>query len=292
MNIILLEIGDSTSNLVSIDNLLTILVTITLFFLGYRFSRRLDEKKENERLKNLERYFNVLIGVLHEPLTSQAEKLEKYSKQIVENKQQNLVLPYLPSFNLTQLKSINNQDLFEIFASKKIGTIQDRVKDFQIILDKIEYFDQVKQSLVRDMEHLDERLSKYSSTYGENIGIISKFLDNQASDLYAKNTDLTQDKFMYRIHLIKEEWMKNDRFPDIYISCPNFIEKLHLLCQDTPGDKRADFVLEHTMDCILAFQNYVHAKKFYSETFARYSKEMLEGWDKLSAIMKKYPLQG
>lgn len=89
----------------------TVIVTVVMFFVGARYTRYLDRRKERKNLQKVELYFKVLLGVLDKPMILQIEKLKEFNTTILERNQQHLILPKISSFNVNQLKAIRNQDL-------------------------------------------------------------------------------------------------------------------------------------------------------------------------------------
>src|SRR5437868_11615394 len=106
---------------ISIDTIFTVFVTIAIFVLGYIVARKIERKKEKDRLHELEDYFRKLVEMLEKPVESQKKSFLDFARVLKEEKEQHFEVANVAAFKLTYINEIDSKDLYTIFIRNKKG---------------------------------------------------------------------------------------------------------------------------------------------------------------------------
>jgi hypothetical protein len=277
---------------ISMDTIFTVLTTLAIFVLGVIIERRIELKKENKRLGELEEYFIKLIELSEKAILKQADGFKDFADKLVEKKEQHFHLLDVSAFTVRPIKEISNKDLFSIFIKGKKGDIGTKTELFRKMVSNIEHIDNIKTSYKDNYSTYIDKFEKFQRDYNENLIVTSDAYDSMLTYNEANKIKPESDPFLLSLDRIRAAWADLEKegidYRDRYIAREKYIEPIRTLCRESIGDQRSVYVLKHIMNCIYAFDNMEELKKFYSEHFNIEAKSLRTSIGEIKECLKEF----
>jgi hypothetical protein len=277
---------------VSMDTVFTVFTTIAIFILGVIIERRIELRKENKRLKELEEYFIKLVELSEKAVIKQADGFKDFADKLVEKKEQHFHLLDVSAFSMAPIKEIDKKDLFTIFIKRKKGDIGTKTELFRKLLGNIEHIDNIKTSYKEVYSTYIDKFDKFQHDYNDNLIVTSDSYDNMLTYNEANKIKPETDLFLLRLDRIRAAWAGLEKegvdYRDRYIAREKYIEPIRTLCRESIGDQRSVYVLKHIMNCIYAFDNMEELKKFYSDHFKLDSDGLKKSFSEIKECLKEF----
>ena len=286
-----IQLGDKNNFLgISYDALLTGLIPILIFILGYIFNKIIEKRKEKKRLNELEDYFKKLIELLNNPVNKQKNEFVKFSHYLKEKKEQFLTLNDVTNFHVDQIREINNEDLYKIFIKNKKGSLESKTGLYGKLRANIDLIDQVKKSIREDFPLFWEKYDKYQQDYKLNIDTISVLFQSMVSD--NMNSLGNQDLFLMELDNIISNWqaLKNTgiKHTDMYVTKYKLIDPVRDSCRRHFANPRSAIVSKYVMRCVYAFHNIEETRKVFRRHFLLLAKKLQNSWFEINETLEKY----
>ena len=266
---------------ISLDTIFTVITTISIFIVGYIVNRKIEEKKETKRLKELEEYFETLIHLMESPVRKQVKALIRFSKILKEEKEQHYNFEDVSIYVLDQIHEIDNKDLYSIYLKRKAGSVPAKTKLFEVLRTKIAHIENIRNSLKDSFTLLDGLYQKYQDTYNTHLKVTSDAYDNMRSQNEQNNINPANDPFFHALDNIRGQWAALEQegieFQDRYIAKEHYIDPVRTLCTQSVADPRAVFVLKHIMECLYAYNNIEEMRSVYRRHFLLDARGLQKG---------------
>lgn len=277
---------------ISLDTVFTVLTTLTVFIAGYVINRKIEASKERKRLKELEEYFIKLIELCEPSVIKQADGFKDFAGKLIEKKDQHFHLLDVSAFSMDPIKEIDKKDLFAIFVKGKKGVVGAKTELFRKLIGNIEHMDNIKTAYKREFQVFIQKFDKFQHEYNENLKVTSEAYDNMRTFNEANKIAPGADPFLLELDGIRVKWASLEKegidFRGRYVTREEYIEPLRELCRKSIGDRRAVFVLKHTMECIYAFENMEELKHFYSDHFKTDSDTLRRSLAEIKEGLKQF----
>ena len=256
---------------VSLDTIFTVGTTLLIFFLSYYINKKIEQKKETNRLNELEEYFITLLELLEKPITKQRDYLIEFTRQLKQKKEQHGSLTDVTSLRVDLIREIDNKDLYSIFIKRKKGLTSIKTELFEKLRGQIEYIGELRASIKFNFEEMIRKTEKYEHLFKENIKITNEAFDNMVSSNRQRGIPNNEDQFLISLDKIRVDLMALGEdgtvIQDRYVLHPNYLNPVKELCKNNIHDERAGFILKHISESLYAFDNLEEVKYVYRKHF-------------------------
>ncbi|MDQ6722779.1 MAG: hypothetical protein M3Z01_00730 [Thermoproteota archaeon] len=275
---------------ISNDAWFTGLTPILLFILGYIINKQIENRKESRRIKDLEEYLIRNLEILKEPLQKQIKSLLNLSHSLKEKKEQHFYLDDIVSFNVAQIKAIDNKDLYTIFIKDKKGSLSKKIELFGRLRANIDYIHEVKHKMKEDFVIFWEKYDKYQQEFRGNMEQTDWEFNSMISN--SQSNSLAQDLFLSNLNNIRLKWATSapdgKDYRDMFVAKTEYLQPLKILCVQNNRDPRAPFILRLVMNCIYALNDIEETKTFYRRDYLLTARKLQKSWFDISQIINEF----
>jgi hypothetical protein len=118
------------------------LFPIALFFLGYIVNRWLDNKKEKDRLKDIEEYLYRVLPDLTTAIDEQVTEINTIIEGLkITTDLSGLRIPEIPTLRSSKVRGISDTDLFKIYVSNRKVSREQAIDDYRQVTSSADYID-------------------------------------------------------------------------------------------------------------------------------------------------------
>ena len=274
--VIIKEIADKYSFWgVSPDTIFTVIITLSIFLLGFVFKGFYDLLMENKKLKKVELFFYSLLDSLIKTLDEQIIIDENLSKDIMNEGVRNYYYDE-KLFALTKsFNSLEYLDLFKIFIlkKKKLNLDEKNILFIQIIK-IIEFIKEHSKSSEKIFYQFLDDVKRFENEWGNNISFINNTFNSLRSDAKRLNIKPSQDPFLKEIDIVFFNFSKFNNYKYVSIANENLIKPLKNLCDKMIEDQKAKLILPAVMNCWEAHDNIFKSKHLYSDFLLKESNDL------------------
>jgi hypothetical protein len=275
---------------ISIDAIFTVSVTIVIFVLGYIVTQIIEQRKERNRLHELEDYFRKLVEMLEKPLQVQKKSFLDFAKALKEDKEQHYEVADVAAFKLTYINQIDSKDLYTIFIRSKKGETAFKTELYGRLRASLDYFEIIKQNLPGTIKAFMQKHEEYTSIYKRNIALLNETLDNIVINLNRQKIPPLQFPILESINNIRFFWIEkesNENYRDIYVSFENFIQPVQQLVKQNQKEHGIEFIVNPLMECVYAYDNLKELKSFYRKHFTVDARELQKHMFRIKQILQE-----
>lgn len=266
---------------------------VVLFFLGLGFNKISEKLKENRRLRKVELYFYELLESLDSLVTQETEIINDCIYRLKDWQKNNVVLNQSSSRVLDRILEINQEDLFKIFALRKRGKKEQKIKDYKQLNGIIDYlsltFTHIRIANKKEIEQINRHLVDWNSAHLKTTQFHNELIsmDNKT------NTDSFLDGFISAISNFNEEHKGTQ---NIELALDKLIIPLKKICQKHSEDLRASKLMTLLEESTLAFREIKQIRESHSEFLLSVTTDLIvnqKTLNELIVLMKKkkdYPI--
>ncbi len=237
-------------------------VAIWIFNRGIRKRREEEEAKESKRLDELKDYVLTLLKLLEIPIDKQIANYLKFSNNLKTIDEINYTPAFEVSLNTKNFRSVNRQDLYKIFVTRSEGDTSSKAKFYQELNAQIDYIKVAKQSFEESFKYFATEHKLFVETWQDNINKIGQGKNHMATDANARGMQPGDDPFLDEFTNLFSEWVQANDYKQRHVAVDKFIVPLESICEKYHSDLRATIILTYCVNCLLAFKNIEHLKRF------------------------------
>ncbi|MBL7127673.1 MAG: hypothetical protein ISS16_01675 [Ignavibacteria bacterium] len=274
--LIIKEVSDKYSFYgVSPDTIFTVIITLSIFLLGFVIKGFYEWLMENMKLKKTELFFYSLLDSLIKTIDEQIEIDENLSRNIMNEEVRDFFYDE-KLFALTKsFNSLEYLDLFKIFILKKKKlNLDEKNIVFIRIIKIIEYIKEHSKSSEKIFYQFLNDAKRFERDWGINISFINNTFNSFRSD--AKRLDIgpSKDPFLKEMDIIFHNLGKQKNYRFVSIANNNLIKPLKILCDKMIEDEKAKKILPAVMNCWEAHDNVFKTKNLYSDFLLKESNDL------------------
>lgn len=276
MNLEIIDITNisSPNNLtlfgVSIDAIVSALIAIFVFIIGYYLTRKNELKKNYHHLKTVENYLYTLFTDVEKSVNRRIKAFEDLVEQLKEKLHKDLEMEYVSDYGIDNLKNINWIDYFSVFTSLKKGENDIKIDIFQNINRSIAKITAINNIWLDSYKELLSRQTEYERRWNSAIEGIGKLVDEFVHLLYFEKYNKGTNEFIDKLDEIIGKHQKLPNCRDIYVAIDSLIYPLRNHIKKHPSENIGRRFLEPVMACIYAFKNYDKNRDIFSNQFDNY----------------------
>lgn len=275
---------------ISGDGWFTGLVPVFIFIVGYIINKAIENRKERQRLNELEEYFKQSVRLLQKPLTRQIDEFLNISHLLKEKKEQHLVLKDITNFHVEQIKEISNKDLYSIYIKNREASILEKTELYSKLRAGIDFIDNVRKTMREKFMMFWESYNKNQNEFKRNIEITDEIFN----DLIARSPSpsIQADWLVSGIDKIRLNWIsvkdKGIDYMDMYVAKELYLEPLRELCKQDMRDPRTAALLKYTMAAIYSFHNIDVAKAFFRQQYVLDARGLRKSQIEINKAIAKF----
>ena len=247
--------------------IVSVLIAVMALLIPNFIYKRLEKKKENDRLIQLKEYYLSLAKSYLRPLNELIDIITDVADKIKAHIHENIHIKGVQGLYLGQITNILHQDLYMIFIQMCDNENKLKYEHFKNLINSFEDIQATKKSVKEQFYEFSEKANMFTKIWSENINKIGRFFDSEIQQIRANASNLENDPFFYEMDLIRAKWQKMVDYQNIYIAVENYIYPINSLCTKYQSDPRSITILPFIVNCIRAFKDYRNIKDFYSSIF-------------------------
>ncbi len=272
---------------ISSNTIFTVIITITIFFLGFIINRLFENNKESKRQKHIKAFFLLYIESFLKPMQNQIDEFEKTRNLI-----QDLNSAKIGFRQVTDLKIEKNifshSDLFKVFVEKYNKDQKLNMNHLLNILRAMSSIDvQLERVKVSFYKFLDD-LRRYENKWNENLNLVFRKFDRFFSVDLNNNIALDDDTFLVGFKRILKKWQDKKDKDQLSVSKECIVDPLNEYCKNNIKDERALEIIPLLVNCDDAFLNITTARKIYTGVFNSEFKSLKENKILLEDALKNF----
>lgn len=245
-----------------VTGLISAWIAIYIFRRGVKIDKLKEQKKEEERLKDLEEYIKANIELLSKPIDKQVESHLRLTKKLKSKVEQDYDPEEITSLHTKNLKRIDHTDLYKIFVTRKNGDLQKRAELFQNLSADIDFIDTSSRSFRGTLKYFKEKYELYISLWKRDMTKINELKNFINVDVEISKTVPEQDQFYVELNKIFKEFSKKKDYTEPDVAIVEFIAPLRQLCDNQEADRRVVLISNLSIKCFYAHQNLTALKHF------------------------------
>jgi len=255
---------------VSIDTIVSALIAIFVFSLGFYLSKKSELKKNFKHLKTVEDYLYTLFEDVEKSVNNRIKSFKELVEQLKVKKHQDLEMEYVSDYGLEYLKNIEWIDYFSVFSSLKKGDNDKKIEIFQSINRSLAKITAINEIWLDSYKELLSRQSEYEKRWNSAIEEIGELVNEFFHFLHSEKYKIGTSEFIDKLDEIIGKHQKLPNCRDIYISINSLIYPLRDHIKKHPSENIGRRFLEPVMACIYAFKNYDKNRDVFSNQFNNY----------------------
>jgi hypothetical protein len=250
---------------------------ISVFLAGKWSEKKKEKKKEIDRVKVIEDLITVQIHAIQIPLRTQVEAIIAFLRVIRVDKEQDMELKMVSSFNPNELIFIKKDELYNAFVHKREGEISAKHKLFSDYRNSILFLIDSKKAIKTWATDFNDKYQKCVGDYKEHLELVMRSLDVFGIEAEERHTKIGEDKFLEATDEIIKKLQEIENFQDIHVTYKHLILPLHKTCQNKSivvGDKRVNQILSDIMSAMYCYENYENVRNTYYSLFFDLARKM------------------
>ncbi len=272
---------------ISADAVFTTISTLLVLSLGYIGNRLYEHHKRRVELNSLKEYFVSLVELLDVPIQRQVDSFILFARRLKEKKDGGYSLGTVAAFNLENIKTIKHFDLYELFLKGRNKNIPANAAAFQSMQVNLHMIEMVKEKFSVEYDGFHTKALALEHKWRAGMTGYREAYDKLWANKAAVGfTTGFPDPLHVELQKLQKDWLQTTNYASMYVAIDKFIRPMRELCLRYPGGQGMPIFLKHAMDCIDAYENYVHVHKKYRRTFLLYARKLRGAKWELDAAIK------
>ena len=272
---------------ISLNIVASILLPMFIFSLGYLIKWFSGKLIENKRLKTLESYIYLQLGLLLQDVKTATNNLNEFIVKLKERKQQHYMVSRQIAFHASNILKITHSDLYKIFIQRKKGEEMANIRVFDN-MDRAVH--NVYESFISFEKHFLEMISFlkiYQQDWATNIEKIYRILERIAVFNQQRRISKAKDPLAASL----DNWFFNlqqTKNNDLFFIIDNYLDLLINICNNYSNDPRILDISEGIIGCRTAYNNIVSIKNLYINLFNHYFKNYQTATEVIPTGIKRF----
>jgi|WetSurMetagenome_2_1015567.scaffolds.fasta_scaffold151754_2 hypothetical protein len=262
------------------------IIPVFVFILGYLINRWNENNKENKRLRILENYIFLQIEELIKDITKYNHSFSEFLSKVKVEKQDNYIVNAFNQLHVENILRLDKNDIYKIFIFGR--KVEDNKKlTYFSVLDN--YFHSIKvniEAFKEDFDYFIICLKNYSSQWNEKIDIIRAHFEKHATTLQIPRN---KDPFIIEFDELMAHWQEIGNF-DLFFVAQNLLEKFSILCNNYKKDERVIILSNAIVGCRKSYANVISLKQLYIGLFESYYSINKSIEEKLPKLISEFKL--
>lgn len=261
--------------------LIIFLLGLFLRWLGNSYQARKENKQKQEFIFS---QVEVLINAVKEQRTS----VDKFIELLKVDKVQSLEFELKVTFNPRHIFQIGSNELFKTLVLSFWKDKKKRLETFNSLLKQLDLIDGLKNQFKDSFEYTLKHTSAYEKKWNDNIKIIRELHDNWKIKFLGESKNPNDDNFLNGFNQLYLRYVSTKDFKDMYVAVPNFINQTLQHARTQLPNAYAHKILNYLLECLEAYDNHKHLRKFKIEEFGLYLNQLNDIESELKNFLKFY----
>jgi len=181
------------------------------------------------------------------------------------------------NFVIKQIQDFNNEDLYSIIVRNKKGDLEGRTQLYSLVRTQCAFIDEKNESIKSDFVSFYTPYEKYVVDYKSSL----KSLMDLFLTMYS-NPQFEKSPFLIDFNNLAQVWQQQENSSDLFVSKIHLIDKAQKLLQNSTSSPLLAIFNRYIMDCKYNYNNIIHLKNSYSETFELSANDLEKSMGKIS----------
>lgn len=231
-----------------------VVVTISIFFLGFVLNRIYDRHIERRHLKKVRAFVIVYLQSLEKPIEQQVAAYQEFADQLSSLKHQDMIFQE-DAIRSDYLKSVSQLDVFRALVFG-LGKMRDRrIENLNSVLEALDYIERLRRLANLQFNYLFETYKSYSLIWNDSTNAIQRHFDSYRSAAKRNNIPSSEDPFLRDLDKLIYTWQQSPDGEEMQVMLDKYVHPVKDLCLKYFEDPRAMTLLPLTLNASNAFTN-------------------------------------
>ncbi len=252
--------------------------------------RQLDlelQKYQDEsvvRFEDLREYVIEVLKGLEGPINNQVRGFDVALGALSKRVNLGFEIIVDPSLRITNLKNINNQDLYKIFVQKNALNRDQKISSFLKLEKSVALIEYVKKELRKDVTLIFKVYRKHEDEWGDKVQKIRSCYESLLIENLRDQRSADSDPFVAGLDSIFANWLENAEkvnIRDLYYLRVNLIEPVKMLCNRHIIDPRTKDIISLCTEAEVSFVNMDTLRNRLFDVISNYRAQLVAAWNNI-----------